>query len=72
MPQQPNENIEKIRSGEYFREAWRAYKLQQYEQQLIALRPPVDPTEKVVTQDQIEAWVDEIRSENFKRKQSQK
>jgi predicted transcriptional regulator len=58
--------------SELFREAWRAYKFQQYEQQLIALRPPVDPTEKVVTQDQIEAWVDEIRSENFKRKQSQK
>jgi predicted transcriptional regulator len=58
--------------SELFREAWRAYKFQQYEQQLIALRPPVDPTEKVVTQDQIEAWVDEIRSENFKRKQSPK
>ncbi len=57
--------------SELFREAWRAYKFQRYEQQLITLRPPANPSEKVVTQDEIEAWVDEIRSETFRRKQPQ-
>jgi hypothetical protein len=58
--------------SELFREAFRAYKFQLYERQLMALRPPIDPKAKVVTQDAIESWVDEIRSENYKRKQSKK
>jgi predicted transcriptional regulator len=58
--------------SELFREAFRAYKFQLFERQLMALRPPIDPKAKVVTQDEIESWVDEIRRENYKRKQSKK
>jgi predicted transcriptional regulator len=58
--------------SELFREAFRAYKFQLFERQLMALRPPIDPKAKAVTQDEIESWVDEIRRENYKRKQSKK
>ena len=58
--------------SELFREAFRAYKFQLFERQLMALRPPIDPKAKAVTQDEIESWVDEIRRENHKRKQSKK
>jgi hypothetical protein len=58
--------------SELFREAFRAYKFQMYERQLMALRPIPDATADSLTQDDIEALVDEIRGENYKRKQSQK
>jgi hypothetical protein len=53
--------------SELFREAFRAYKLESFERKLRALRPPVDPDALPVTQEEIEAMVDEIRSENYKK-----
>jgi histidinol-phosphate/aromatic aminotransferase/cobyric acid decarboxylase-like protein len=58
--------------SELFRESWRAYKFNQYEQLLMTLRQPANPSAKVVTQDEIEAFVDKVRSENYRRKQSKK
>jgi hypothetical protein len=58
--------------SELFRESWRAYKFQIYEQRLMTLRPPADASAKVVNQDEIEAFVDQVRGENYKGKQSKK
>ena len=56
--------------SELFREAFRVYKFQQFERRLATLRPKFDPAD-APTEDEIEAIVDEIRSENYKRKQTQ-
>jgi hypothetical protein len=58
--------------SELFRESWRAYKFQIYEQRLMTLRPPTDASAKAVTQDEIEAFVDKVRSDNYKRKHPKK
>ncbi len=58
--------------SELFRESFRAYKFQLLERKLIALRPPIDRKARLVTQNEIETWVDEIRSKNSKKKPSKK
>jgi hypothetical protein len=56
--------------SELFREAWRLYKFSKLERDLEAIRRAAPPTNH--TPDDVEAMVDEIRSENYRLRQSQK
>jgi Arc/MetJ-type ribon-helix-helix transcriptional regulator len=56
--------------SELFREAWRAYRFDKLERKLEAIRRALPPTS--YTPDDVEAMVDEIRSEKYAKKQSRK
>lgn len=54
--------------SELMREAFRAYQFQKFRRRLLALRPEEDPADAEVTPEDIEAFVDEIRSEEYNRR----
>jgi len=56
--------------SELFREAWRLYRFSKLERDLEALRRAAPPTN--YTPDDVEAIVDEIRSENYRLRQSKR
>jgi len=56
--------------SELFREAWRAYRIDKLEKELTRIRQSLPPTS--YTPDDVEAIVDEIRSDNHKKKHSLK
>ncbi len=61
IAREENQNI-----SELFRQAFRAYKVLAMERRLESLRPPTSLNDPVVTEDDIQAFVDEVREEMYR------